>query len=116
MSGVVLGSVAASVLLWGQQRASLDIPQEPRRSTQIKYINPEVPEVRLPAYEGKRYQASLPDTLDLAERARLAVNGLTGPTNPEADYELYFSLVLGNNPPFMYPLLSKLAEIRSSIP
>ena len=76
--------------------------QEPKRSKQIKYINPEVPEVQLPAYAGKRYPASVPDTLDLAERARFAVNGLTGPTNQDADYELYWALVLGNNPPYMY--------------
>ena len=112
LSGVVLGSLVASVFLWGQQRASLDIPQEPRRSTRIKYINPEVPEVQLPAYEGNRYQASVPDTLDLTERARLAVNGLTGPTNPEADYELYFSLVLGNNPPYMYHSFNDHVQIK----
>ncbi len=80
----------------------MDRQQQPRRSTQIKYIDPEVPEVELPAYGGKRYQASVPDTLDLAERAKLAVNGLTGPTDAQADYELYFILVLGNNPPYMY--------------
>ena len=101
LSVVILGSLAAPVLLWGQPSASL-IPQEPRRSRQIKYINPEVPHVKLPTYEGRRYPASVPDTLDLAQRAHLAVNGLTGATDPEADYELYFILVLGNNPPYMY--------------
>ncbi len=30
------------------------------------------------------------------------MNGLTGPTNQDADYELYWALVLGNNPPYMY--------------
>ncbi len=76
--------------------------KEPKRSKEIKYINPVVPDVELPGYQGERYQASVPDTLDLADRARLAVNGLTGPTNREADYELYWALVLGNNPPYMY--------------
>lgn len=74
---------------------------EPKRSSKIKYINPEVPKLKLPLYEGTRYEAQVPDTLDLAERAALAVNGLTGPTNPDADYELYWLASFGNNPPYM---------------
>jgi hypothetical protein len=38
--------------------------------------------------EGERYEAKVPDTLDLAERARLAINGLLGQLDPELDYEL----------------------------
>jgi hypothetical protein len=75
---------------------------EPKRSSTIKYINPQVPKVKLPVYEGTRYEAQVPDTLDLAERAALAVNGLTGPTDPEADYEIYWLAALGNNPPYMF--------------
>ena len=33
--------------------------------------------------------------------AALAVNGLTGPTDPEADHELYFLAHLAHNPPMM---------------
>ena len=40
LPGVVLGSLAVSVLLWGQQPVPPHIRQEPRRSTHIKYINP----------------------------------------------------------------------------
>jgi len=35
------------------------------------------------ATAGERYQATVPDTLDLAERAALGVNGLTGSIDPE---------------------------------
>ena len=50
----------------------------------IEYISPAVPTVKLPVYEGVRYEAVVPDTLDLAGRAALAVNGLTGPLDPMA--------------------------------
>ena len=36
-----------------------------------------------------RYQAEVPDTLDLAERAALAVNALTGASDPEFKYETF---------------------------
>ena len=67
----------------------------------IGYIRDEIPEFAEPLYEGARYEALVPDTLDLQERAALAVNGLTGPTDPEADYEMYFSVRLRSNPPWM---------------
>jgi hypothetical protein len=37
--------------------------------------------------EGKRYEAEVPDTLDLADRARLAINAMTGAINEDLDYE-----------------------------
>lgn len=56
----------------------------------LNYINPIVPEVKMPEYPGQYYEATVPATLDLAERARLAVNALTGTLDPEYDYELYW--------------------------
>jgi len=38
------------------------------------YVNPNVPEVKLPAYAGQRHEAVVPDTLDLAERAKYRHN------------------------------------------
>ena len=49
---------------------------QPKRSTEIKYINPNVPDVDLPKYSGQRYEAMVPDTLDLQDMARLGINGL----------------------------------------
>ena len=63
---------------------------EPKRSTTIKYINPQVPKVELPSYSGQPYEVTVPDTLDLQDMAALAINGMTGPTNPEADYTVYW--------------------------
>jgi hypothetical protein len=67
----------------------------------IGYIAPEPPPVEVPPYTGTRYEALVPDTLDLQERAALAVNGLTGPTDPEADHELYWLVSLGGQPFWM---------------
>ena len=72
-----------------------------RQGDPIAYIRPDIPEFQLPARNGERYEAQVPDTLDLQERAALAVNGLTGPTDPDADYELYFLATLNHNPPMM---------------
>lgn len=47
------------------------------------------------------YEAAVPDTLDLAERAVLSVNALTGAVEPEHDYETYQSTHLDHNPPYM---------------
>ena len=44
----------------------------------------------------------IPATLDLAERARLAVNAMTEATNPEEDYRVYWKVTFRSNPPIMY--------------
>ena len=67
----------------------------------IGYIRPEIPQFDVPLYEGQRYEALVPDTLDLQARAALAVHGLTGPTNPLADYEVYFFAYFHSNPVMM---------------
>jgi hypothetical protein len=66
------------------------------------YVRKEAPPFEIPPYEGERYEDSVPDTLDLAEMARLAINGLTGPTDPKDGYELYFQVCWFRNPPAMY--------------
>ena len=68
------------------------------RSETIRYIKPEVPAVVLPDYRGEYAETTVPDTLDLAERAALAVNGLTGPTDPGADYEIYWWVCMNQRP------------------
>ncbi len=75
--------------------------RQPGQEDPIVYIRRDIPEFRLPTLDGERYEALVPDTLDLQERAALAVNGLTGPTDPEADHELYFLVDLNRNPPVM---------------
>ena len=55
----------------------------------IGYINLEIPEFDNPPYKGESYGAMVPDTLDLAERARSAIHAMTELTNPDADCEPY---------------------------
>ena len=77
-----------------------------------KYINPDIGQIDLPGYEGKYYDAMAPDTLDLAERAALAINGLTGPTDPDADYEVYFRVHFLSNPVVMMHNDSSICEAK----
>jgi hypothetical protein len=53
---------------------------------------------------GQKYKATVPDTLDLAERARLSVHGLTSFLNAQADYAPYGHAYFNANPPYMSDL------------
>src|SRR5262245_4291523 len=48
--------------------------------------------------DGERYEATVPDTLDLAERARLSVNALTGLVDTEHYYDTYHCAHIDFNP------------------
>ena len=72
-----------------------------KRGDPIGYIREDIPEFQVPPYQGVRYEAWAPYTLDLQERARLAINALTEPTDPEADYEIYWFVLLGRSPATM---------------
>jgi len=58
--------------------------------------------VDVPPYKGERYEAEVPDTLDLVERAVLAINAMTRVVAPERDYELYFVTEFAEDPPKLY--------------
>ena len=47
------------------------------------------PEQHGSSLKGTYYKAVVPDTLDLAERARLAVNAITGAADPHNNYEVF---------------------------
>ena len=49
----------------------------------VHYINPYVEKPQQPANDGTCYDASIPDTLDIAHRASLSVNALTECTDPD---------------------------------
>src|ERR1043166_1858067 len=53
---------------------------------------------------GKRYRVMVPDTLDLAERAKLSVHGLTSFLNEHANYGPYGHTYFDANPPYMSDL------------
>ena len=67
----------------------------------VGYIRQESPEFTMPGYDGNRYEVLTPDTLDLQERAALAINAMTSSTDPEADYEIYWVGDFYRNPPVL---------------
>lgn len=69
--------------------------------TSMPFIRKDIPDFTLPDYPGASYDDLIPDTFDIQERAALAVNGLTGPTDPDRDYMLYFRVNFSANPPVM---------------
>lgn len=55
----------------------------------IQYIRKDIPKIEYPPFRGTHYTAFVPDTLDLAERARLGIHGMTSCTDRASDYEIY---------------------------
>lgn len=52
-------------------------------------------------YQGKYYNAEVPDTLDLAERAVMAINGISGTIDPDMHYAMYFFVNYCCKEPYM---------------
>lgn len=67
----------------------------------VRYIRKDVPHFKIPSYRGHSYADTVPDTLDIAERAKLGVHALTSITDPAVDYEIYWSCNFFRNPPVM---------------
>ena len=70
-----------------------------------------------PSIEGERYEAVIPGTLDLAERASLALNVLT--RNPEAEnsYLVWQGMSFRSNPPCMsWPVAAISVKFLESLP
>ena len=53
------------------------------------------------ANEAERHQTEVPDTLDLAERAELAINGLARTVDPDDEYMQYFQVYMNARPPYL---------------
>ena len=81
--------------------APLENTETPRGAGRedIVYITPDAPKADAPRFEGERYEALVPDTLDIAERADFAIHGLSNMADPEVDYELWIEALLRRNPP-----------------
>ena len=95
-----------------------DIHKDWKRGDPVGYIRPDIPEFDLPPYQGQRYEAMVPDTLDLAERARLAIHGMTEPTDPQADYEVYWHVLFRCHPPMMrheWPCISMRPKFEETV-
>ena len=72
-----------------------------KRGDPIGYVRDEAPFFEVPRYEGERYEAMVPDTLDIQERTALGVHAVTEQTDPDADYELYGNVQFSSNPPVL---------------
>jgi len=80
--------------------------------------NPHQGSGAVPARLGTYYEATVPDTLDLAERARLGLHYFDSITDANLNYEMYFGAHFNNQPASMYAhlLLSGPARKRLSRP
>ena len=76
-------------------------PHRTNSKLEIQYARKQIPSFSIPPYRGQSYEDTVPDTLDIEERAKLAINALTSITDPDADYEDYFSVGFFRNPPTM---------------
>ena len=86
----------------GREPGQEAVVPDPKAPGRIEYINPNPPKFKTPEYRGQSYDAVVPATLDLAERARLAINAATGMLNPNSDYQLYFLVYHMADPPVMF--------------
>lgn len=64
----------------------------------VGYIRERAPSFEIPPYRGLSYTDRVPDTLDVAERAKLGVHALTSITDPAVDYEIYWECGFFRNP------------------
>jgi len=88
------GAWAASNLLYGADSKASS-------KYNIAYMRNKAPDFQVPAYRGQWYDDTVPDTLDLAERLRLAVHASTAIADPQADGEVFWVVDFLRNPPVM---------------
>lgn len=106
ISVVKLTPYAAMLLLFNacfaaDESSSLKTGGEEGGKINLGYINEHIPKFKMPAYSGTHYLDTVPDTVDVAEMSKLAINVLTNATNPNADYEMYFWGEFAYNPIYM---------------
>lgn len=77
----------------GEGRKGVSKREEPRKGTGA-----------LPARLGTYYESTVPDTLDLAERARLGLHYFDSITDASLNYEMYFGADFKTHPASMFPL------------
>ena len=68
----------------------------PPAGAKIEYVRPDAARLPVRPVEGKTYEDLVPDTTDVAEMSKLAINVLTCDTDRLQDHEQYFSVYMGN--------------------
>lgn len=107
----IIASAALPALLLGRQACQAQIVDGTTAADNAadaegasgagEYIDPKVATITVTPCEGERYEVEAPDTLDLAERAALAINALTRVVDPARDYEVYFYTRFAQKPPIL---------------
>lgn len=74
-----------------------------RIERELGYVDAAVAEAELPAphFPGERYEAEVPDTLDLTEHAKYAINAYTRMTDPAMDYRFIGNANFVHRPPLL---------------
>jgi hypothetical protein len=94
MLGIILGLTISL-----SQAAADEWPWKggtPPRGGKIGYIRPDAKLLPVKPVEGVMYEDLVPDTPDVAEMSKLAINALTCTDDRCQDYEEYFSVYIGN--------------------
>lgn len=73
----------------------------PPPAVKIGYARTQIPSFEIPAYRGLSYEDRIPDTLDIASRAELAIHAMTAIADPKLDNEVYWFADFFRNPPAM---------------
>ena len=73
----------------------------PPGKLKVQYVREDIPSFEIPEAKGARYFDTVPDTLDIAERAKLCINTMTSITDGNADQEVYWLATFYQNPPVM---------------
>ena len=74
-----------------------------RIEKEFEYVDERVAEAELPppSFEGERYEAQVPDTLDLTDRAVFAINAYTRMLDPAMDYRMIGNVNFVRKPPVL---------------
>jgi len=97
---LVLGASAVSKeagYCWTTEPSSSAPPQR----LKIGYPRTQIPSFEIPPYRGQSYEDRIPDTLDIASRAELAIHAITSIADPKLDDEVYWFADFFRNPPTM---------------
>ena len=88
-----------------------------RVERELGYVDRRVAEAEIPVprFEGERYEAEVPDTLDLTDNARFAINAYTRMLDPAMDYQFFGNANFVRKPPVLilggsYECVSKHLE------
>jgi len=65
----------------------------------MSYPDENLPAISVPHYAGERYEADVPDTLDLAEKAELSIHAITQMLDPDRDYQMATTAEFDRRPP-----------------